>query len=311
LVVTQQQLNNLPDTKGCTMFGLGKGKSGLGKGKSGLAMDGTIRFRKTLKDNIQGITKPAVRRLARRGGVKRMQGKVLLDETRGILKVFLENVIRDTVTYTEHGKRKTVDPNDVVAALARQGRTLYGFGEFLSPKDIGGHNAESESKKQKEKRMKTLLNANAEAEAAAAAPSPRKVNGKRIREENYEDGAAQAAAQAAKKAAARAKIGKLLKKAGRKVIDAKRKAGLQSKLAAIAARAAPAPASAGTPKKKTGRPAGSAKKVTSAGSAKSNSSSGSSMKGRTTRSKKLAKEAAKAAEKAKTRKQKEAAAKKK
>ena len=43
-------------------------------------------------------------------------------------KVFLENVIRDAVTYTEHAKRKTVTAMDVVYALKRQGRTLYGFG---------------------------------------------------------------------------------------------------------------------------------------------------------------------------------------
>uniref|UniRef100_A0A8C7AF69 Histone H4 n=1 Tax=Neovison vison TaxID=452646 RepID=A0A8C7AF69_NEOVI len=49
-------------------------------------------------------------------------------ETRGVLKVFLENVIRDAVTYTEHAKRKTVTAMDVVYALKRQGRTLYGFG---------------------------------------------------------------------------------------------------------------------------------------------------------------------------------------
>merc|ERR1712181_31879 len=51
-----------------------------------------------------------------------------LRETRGVLKVFLENVIRDAVTYTEHAKRKTVTAMDVVYALKRQGRTLYGFG---------------------------------------------------------------------------------------------------------------------------------------------------------------------------------------
>ena len=77
--------------------------------------------------NIQGITKPAIRRLARRGGVKRISG-LIYEETRGVLKVFLENVIRDAVTYTEHAKRKTVTAMDVVYALKRQGRTLYGFG---------------------------------------------------------------------------------------------------------------------------------------------------------------------------------------
>ncbi|POI19395.1 hypothetical protein CIB84_016860 [Bambusicola thoracicus] len=96
------------------------GGKGLGKG-------GAKRHRKVLRDNIQGITKPAIRRLARRGGVKRISG-LIYEETRGVLKVFLENVIRDAVTYTEHAKRKTVTAMDVVYALKRQGRTLYGFG---------------------------------------------------------------------------------------------------------------------------------------------------------------------------------------
>ncbi|KAL6326729.1 hypothetical protein AAG906_010904 [Vitis piasezkii] len=104
----------------CTMSGRGKGGKGLGKG-------GAKRHRKVLRDNIQGITKPAIRRLARRGGVKRISG-LIYEETRGVLKIFLENVIRDAVTYTEHARRKTVTAMDVVYALKRQGRTLYGFG---------------------------------------------------------------------------------------------------------------------------------------------------------------------------------------
>nr|XP_033955790.1 histone H3-like [Pseudochaenichthys georgianus] len=98
--------------------------SGRGKGGKGLGKGGAKRHRKVLRDNIQGITKPAIRRLARRGGVKRISG-LIYEETRGVLKVFLENVIRDAVTYTEHAKRKTVTAMDVVYALKRQGRTLY------------------------------------------------------------------------------------------------------------------------------------------------------------------------------------------
>jgi histone H3/H4 len=51
------------------MTGRGKGGKGLGKG-------GAKRHRKILRDNIQGITKPAIRRLARRGGVKRISGLI-------------------------------------------------------------------------------------------------------------------------------------------------------------------------------------------------------------------------------------------
>ncbi len=84
-------------------------------------------LRSDLSQRCAGITKPAIRRLARRGGVKRISG-LIYEETRGVLKVFLENVIRDAVTYTEHARRKTVTAFDVVYALKRQGRTLYGFG---------------------------------------------------------------------------------------------------------------------------------------------------------------------------------------
>jgi histone H4 len=102
--------------------------SGRGKGGKGLGKGGAKRHRKVLRDNIQGITKPAIRRLARRGGVKRISG-LIYEETRNVLKVFLESVIRDAVTYTEHARRKTVVSMDVVYALKRQGRTLYGFGQ--------------------------------------------------------------------------------------------------------------------------------------------------------------------------------------
>lgn len=85
------------------------------------------RHRKILVDNIQGITRPAIRRLARRGGVQRMSGHVY-DETRCVLKAFLENTVKDAVMYTEHARRKTVTAMDVVYALKRNGRTLYGFG---------------------------------------------------------------------------------------------------------------------------------------------------------------------------------------
>ncbi|KAF2300452.1 hypothetical protein GH714_013477 [Hevea brasiliensis] len=96
--------------------------SGRGKGGKGLGKGGAKRHRKVLRDNIQGITKPAIRRLARRGGVKRISG-LIYEETRGVLKIFLENVIRDAVTYTEHARRKTVTAMDV-------GINAFEFGLF-------------------------------------------------------------------------------------------------------------------------------------------------------------------------------------
>ncbi|KAE8901256.1 hypothetical protein PF002_g22294 [Phytophthora fragariae] len=84
------------------------------------------RHRKIIRDGVQGITNAAVRRLARRAGVMRISGLVYF-ETRAVLRVFLTNLVRDAVTYTEHGNRKTVTRMDVLFALKHQGRTLYGF----------------------------------------------------------------------------------------------------------------------------------------------------------------------------------------
>ncbi|KAJ7898646.1 hypothetical protein B0H14DRAFT_2494477 [Mycena olivaceomarginata] len=101
--------------------------SGRGKGGKGLGKGGAKRRHKILRDNIQGVTKPAIRRLARRGGVKRISG-IVYQETRGALMIYLEDVIRNSVTYTEHARRKTVTALDVVHALKRSGSALYGFG---------------------------------------------------------------------------------------------------------------------------------------------------------------------------------------
>ena len=97
----------------------GKGYMALGLGKGG-----AVRHRKVIRDSILGITKPAIRRLARRGGVKRIDG-MIYEEIRGVLRQFLTNQIKCASTYTEHARRKTVTAMDVVYALKRNGRTLY------------------------------------------------------------------------------------------------------------------------------------------------------------------------------------------
>lgn len=88
---------------------------------------GAKRHRKIFIDNVQGITKPAIRCPARCGDVKRISG-LNYEETRGVLKVVLGNVIRDAVTYTEDAKGKTMTAMKVVYALKREGRTLFGLG---------------------------------------------------------------------------------------------------------------------------------------------------------------------------------------
>ena len=122
---TVSDRSQLPEEAGSFLLILKKEWSAIPR--KGLGKGGAKRHRKVMRDNILGITKPAIRRLARRGGVKRISG-LIYDETRSVLKTFLDGVVRDAVTYTEHAKRKTVTAMDVVYALKRQGRTLYGFG---------------------------------------------------------------------------------------------------------------------------------------------------------------------------------------
>jgi len=107
------------------------GKKPAARGKAGKSLPaggkaGGKRHSKALQNNDQGITKPAIRRLARRGGVKRISGDVYTT-TRGVLRKFLEKVIHDAITYTEYAQRKTVTAMDITHALKRNGQSLYGF----------------------------------------------------------------------------------------------------------------------------------------------------------------------------------------
>ncbi|KAF2149079.1 histone-fold-containing protein [Myriangium duriaei CBS 260.36] len=105
---------------------------GLGLGKS-TAQRVPLRHRKLLRDNILGVTKPALRRLARRGGVKRMSSEIY-DTIRLALKQYLERVLKDVAAISEYTNRKTVRVEDIIFVLNKQGRPLYGFG----PVDDGG-----------------------------------------------------------------------------------------------------------------------------------------------------------------------------
>lgn len=100
-----------------------------------------------IRDNIQSITKGNIRRLARRGGVKRISGAIY-EDVRTVLKARLEEILKTVVeilgefassqyqrqesgiltltsSRTEYKKRKTVSTPDVVFALKRLGSTVY------------------------------------------------------------------------------------------------------------------------------------------------------------------------------------------
>jgi len=92
----------------------------------GIKKSGVKRPIKILRDNIKGITKPAIRRLARRGGVKRLNN-MIYDDTRAVLREFLAGTIRDAAAYAQHARRNTFMTTDIIHALKHGGHTLYGF----------------------------------------------------------------------------------------------------------------------------------------------------------------------------------------
>jgi len=79
--------------------------------------------------NIKVVSEPAVRRLARRAGVKRISGEIYA-ETQNVAKEFLTKVLEKSCIYMSdrNPKAKTLDPGDVVRALGNMGMPIYGFG---------------------------------------------------------------------------------------------------------------------------------------------------------------------------------------
>lgn len=96
---------------------------GQGKGK------GLVKryYDKKAKGALEGIGKPCIRRMARRGGVKRISGAIY-GEARGVMREYMAGVIGEAIIYMEHAKRRTVTAMDVVNALKRRGNVLYGYG---------------------------------------------------------------------------------------------------------------------------------------------------------------------------------------
>lgn len=97
-----------------------------GKGKVGKKSVRRNEIKKTQAGN-NSLTRGGIRRLARRGGVKRI-GDNVYGEVRDFVDYFLNVVVKDAAVFAEHAKRRTISAMDVVYALKRSGRTIYGYG---------------------------------------------------------------------------------------------------------------------------------------------------------------------------------------
>ncbi len=83
-------------------------------------MSQKIKRKTIFRDAIQGITKPAITRLARKAGVKRIAGLVY-QEVRGILKIRLEDVVKNALVVKNNQKRVTLSEYDVRDSLSLTG----------------------------------------------------------------------------------------------------------------------------------------------------------------------------------------------
>lgn len=101
-----------------------------GKGKIGKQASKGKAKRMIKKGPSEGkfqVTKGALRRLAKRGGVARISDNSY-NAVRQFADMMLVRVTRDSIVYAEAGKRKTITAMDVVYALKKNGKTLYGYG---------------------------------------------------------------------------------------------------------------------------------------------------------------------------------------
>lgn len=79
---------------------------------------------KLKKIRSEALRRPAIKRLARKGGIKRLSGNTYA-EVRNILDDYLRDVVKDAVIVTQHAKRKTVTSKDVNYALTQNKRPVY------------------------------------------------------------------------------------------------------------------------------------------------------------------------------------------
>lgn len=112
----------------------------LGKGPVGSGRKGVLRREKGSPSAVRrfkrqfhslrpaGLSHGDVRRLARRGGVKRMAGGIH-QEVSTVLRSYLGAMIQDVAALAEYGRRMTVTLADVLLALKRRGTTMYGCGD--------------------------------------------------------------------------------------------------------------------------------------------------------------------------------------
>lgn len=101
------------------------GKSGKISGKGGKIA--AKRHKKpNSSESMTNISKPSLRRLARRAGIKRLSADTLAPMQQ-IATSYLTTILQKATSYADHAKRKTITVNDIIYSLKDSNVQMMGF----------------------------------------------------------------------------------------------------------------------------------------------------------------------------------------
>ena len=95
--------------------------------KYGARVDGKCPLKpskRVLRDGMDLLKNPEILRLARKAGIVMLSG-LAYTETRGVIKVLMDKIIKDAFILAEYAGRKTILTKDVLAALEKNGLKMY------------------------------------------------------------------------------------------------------------------------------------------------------------------------------------------
>ena len=97
-------------------------------------LEGTRSSRRIIRDGAQGITRDALNEALGRAGVL-VASDLVYEESRSLLRGYMEDVLRSAVTRADHARRQTIISSDITQALVRSDGSLglLGFGHPQLP----------------------------------------------------------------------------------------------------------------------------------------------------------------------------------
>ena len=97
-----------------------KSKATKSKSRTGRGRKAGGHARRSRREEQKGLTKPALKRLARRSGAKRVNGAVY-DTLRTITESYMEKVLRDVALLLEYSGHTTAAPKHLYTAMKLRG----------------------------------------------------------------------------------------------------------------------------------------------------------------------------------------------